>query len=60
MRRGGPPGFAVGNADQTQRAVAQREGQGGAGAVEAGGNDEGAESAMRPARFEQELCAVAH
>ncbi len=46
MRFGRAPGFAVGERDETQGSVAECEGHGGAGAIEAGGDDEGLEIAL--------------
>ena len=48
------PGLAIGDVDEAKRAVAEGEGKRGAGAVEAGGNNEGVELALGAAGFEQE------
>ena len=55
MRFDGAPGLAVGDLDETQGAVAEGDGQGGAGAVEAGGDDERVEVALGAAGLEQEV-----
>ena len=49
-----PPGVAIGDVDEAQRAVAEGEGKRGAGAVEAGGNNEGVEFTLGAAGLEQE------
>ena len=48
------PGLAIGEVDQAQRAVAQREGRGAPGPIEARGDDEGAEFARDAAMVDQE------
>ncbi len=55
MHFGHPPGFAVGERDKVQAAVAEGEGQGGACAIEADGDHEGVEAALGAAGSQQEL-----